>query len=207
MRCTARLANNVTNNTSHPSHQDYQLQRNNYTNLIWLTKRRHWTDWLEEVDDTSIWSINHSFQAPPVGCIYASNPQFKSNILQFYFISFKSITKTSKQPRNIFSIFSVFLRTFILVLFWFLHAIDCMKVCVFAPASRFDSELRKHLPARWLHLTIWPPNGQGAKGPGKQVFASETHLHISSLLSVYTHWGGEHHCHCTIYLFISFVIH
>ena len=49
-----------------------------------------------------------------------------------------------------------------------------MKVCVFAPASRFDSELRKHLPACWLHLTIWLPNGQGAKGLGKQVYASET---------------------------------
>ena len=40
-----------------------------------------------------------------VGCIYASNPQLKSNILQSYFISFKFIAKTSKQLGNIFSIF------------------------------------------------------------------------------------------------------
>ena len=142
-----------------------------------------------------------------VGCIYASNPQFKSNILWSYFISFKSIAKTSKQLKNIFSIFSVFLLTFIVGLFRFLCAIYCTKVCVFAPVSRFDSESRKHLPACWLHLTIWPPDGQGTKGPGKQVYVSETHLHISSLLSVYTHWGGEHCCNCIIYIFISFVVH
>ena len=40
-----------------------------------------------------------------VGCIYASNPQIKSNILQFYFISFKSIVKSSKQPKNNFFYF------------------------------------------------------------------------------------------------------
>ena len=142
-----------------------------------------------------------------VGCIYASNPQFKSNILQFYLISFKSIVKTSKQPKNIFSIFSVFLLTFIVVLFQFLCTIYCTKVHVFAPASRFDSESRKHLPARWFHPMIWLPNGQGAKGPGKQVYVSETHSCISSLFSIYTHWGGEHRCQCIIYLFISFIVH
>ena len=54
-----------------------------------------------------------------VGCIYASNPQVKSNILRFHFISFNSIVKSSRQPKNIFSIFSIFLLTFILVLFVF----------------------------------------------------------------------------------------
>ena len=63
MRHVARLTNNVTNDMSHPSHQDYQLQCNTYTSLIQLTKRRHWTDWLEEEDDTSIWSINHFISA------------------------------------------------------------------------------------------------------------------------------------------------
>ena len=122
-----------------------------------------------------------------VGCIYASNPQFKSNILQSYFISFKSIAKTSKQLKNIFSIFSVFLLTFVTVLFQFLCAIYCTKVHVFASTLRFDSKLRKHLLAHWLHPTIWLPDSQGTEGPGKQVYVSETHLHISSLLGVYTH--------------------
>ena len=86
------------------------------------------------------------------------------------------MTKTSKQPKNIFSIFSVFLLTFIVVLFHFLHAIYCMKVCVFASASRVAFESRKHLPACWLYLTIWPPNAQGTKGPGKQVQYVSNHV-------------------------------
>ena len=142
----------------------------------------------------SYWEVGSSFKnhqvsmstsVTCVGCTYASNPQFKSNILWFYFISSKSIVKSSKQPKNIFSIFSVFLLTFIVVLFQFLSTIYCTKVCVFAPASRFDSKLRKRLLAHWLHLTIWLPDGQSFKGPGKQVYASETHSRISSLHSVY----------------------
>ena len=64
MRCAARLANNVTNDLSHPSHWEYQLQCNTYTNLIQSTKKRNWTDWLEEADDISIWSINHPISGP-----------------------------------------------------------------------------------------------------------------------------------------------
>ena len=122
-----------------------------------------------------------------VGCKYASNPRLKSNILQCHFILFKSIVKLLKQLKNIFSNFSVFLRTFAIVPFQFLFTIYCTKVRVFASTLRFDSELRKCLLARWLYLTIWPPNAQGTKGLGKQVYVSETHLHMASLLSVYTH--------------------
>ena len=59
-------------------------------------------------------------------------------------------------------------------------AIYCTKVCLFASASTFDSELRKHLLAHWLNPTIWLPDGQGAKGQGKQVYVSETHSCICS---------------------------
>ena len=141
-----------------------------------------------------------------VGCIYASSPQFKSNILQCHFVPFKSIVKMIKQLKNILSNFSVFLLTFIIVLFQFLFAIYCTKVRVFASTSTFDSKLRKRLPTCWLYLTIWLPDAQGTKGPGKEVYASETHLRMASLLSVYTHWGGEPQCICTIYLLISFVV-
>ena len=122
-----------------------------------------------------------------VGCIYASNPQFKSNILQCHFFLLKSIVKTSKQLKNIFSNFSVVLLTFILVSFLFFYIVYCMKVHVFASTLRFDSELRKHLPAHWLYPTIWLPDTQSAKKLGEQVYASETHLCMASLLSVYTH--------------------
>ena len=112
-----------------------------------------------------------------------------SSLIYFDLISFRSSLLLKHQNNlKIFSLFfSVFLLTFIVVQFCFLRTIYCMKVCAFSPALRFDSESRKHLPANWLHPMIWLPDGQSAKGPGKQVDASETHLHISSLLSVYTH--------------------
>ena len=31
-------------------------------------------------------------------------------------------------------------------------------------------------------------------------------LHMASLLSVFTHWGGEPRCHCTIQILISFIV-
>ena len=58
------------------------------------------------------------------------------------------------------------------------------------PLWPFDSGSRKRLPTHRLHLTIWPPDGEGAKVPGKQVYASETHSRMSSLLSIYHHWGA-----------------
>ena len=121
------------------------------------------------------------------------------------FLSFKSIVKLSKQLENIFSNFSAFLLTFVLMSFLFLCIIYCTKVCLFDSVSKFDSELRKCLLAHWLYPTIWLPNAQGAKGLGKQVYASETYSRMASLLSVYTHLGGEPCCLCTLYSLISFV--
>ena len=50
MRCTARSVNKVNNDPTHPSHREYKLQRNTYTNLIRTTKQKHWTEWLEEAN-------------------------------------------------------------------------------------------------------------------------------------------------------------
>ena len=52
----------------------------------------------------------------------------------------------------------------------------CMKVCIFASTSRFDSKSRKCLPAYWLNPTSWLSANLGAKVPGEQVYASETKL-------------------------------
>ena len=101
--------------------------------------------------------------------------------------SFISIVKLSKQLKNTLSNVSVFLLTLVLVSFLFLCVIYCTKVRLFASVLRFDSESRKCLPAHWLYLTIWSCDTQGAKGLGKQVYASETHSRISSVLSVHTH--------------------
>ena len=83
--------------------------------------------------------------------------------------------KTSKQLKNIFLDFSVFLLTFVRVSFHFCSTYHT-KVFTFASASRFDSKLRKHLPARWLNPTSWLSANLGAKVPGEQVYVSETKL-------------------------------
>ena len=122
-----------------------------------------------------------------VGCIYGSNPGFKSNIFRCHFFLFKAIFKLSKQLKNIFFNFSVYLLRFVLTSFLFFCVVYCTKVPLFASALRFDSKLRKHLPTHWLYPMIWLPDAQGAKGSGKQVYISKTHSCIASLLSVYTH--------------------
>ena len=82
----------------------------------------------------------------------------------------------SKLLKNIFLDFSVFLLTFVRVSYHFFCSMYCMKVCIFASASRFDSELRKCLPAHWLNPTSCLSANLGVKVPGEQVYASETKL-------------------------------
>ena len=60
----ARLANKVNNNPSHPCHWDYHLQCNAYTGLVQSTKKQHWIEWLENADETNIWSINCLMSGP-----------------------------------------------------------------------------------------------------------------------------------------------
>ena len=61
---------------------------------------------VKKLDDWPEWEVS-------VGCIYASYPQYKSNILQHLSNSFKLSPKHSKLLQNIFLIFFVFLLTFV----------------------------------------------------------------------------------------------
>ena len=132
-------------------------------------------------------SYNPSFQTPrqlaklispselSVGCIYASNPQYKSNIFWCLSNSFKLLSKYQNHSKIFFLNFLYF--------YWHLferHSIFystyCTKVCTFASTSRFDSESRKHLLAHWLIPTGWLCANLGTKVLGEQVYASETKL-------------------------------
>ena len=64
MRFTTRSANGVNNNPSHPSHWEYNLHCNAYTDLIQATKQKSWLEWLEATDVSSIWSVNDWHQDP-----------------------------------------------------------------------------------------------------------------------------------------------
>ena len=102
-----------------------------------------------------------------VGCIYASEP-FNSSLIYYQCLFHSnSIIKHQKQLKYILSIFLVFLLTLFPCHLYFLHYMPYEGSCHLLPSRPFDSRLRKHLPTHRLHPTIWPPDGQGAKVPGK----------------------------------------
>ena len=137
-----------------------------------------------------------------VGCIYASEPFNSSLIYYQHLFHSNPINKHQRQLKYILSIFLVFLLTLFPCHLYFLRYMSYKGLCHLLLSRPFNSGSRKCLPTHWLYPTIWPPNGQGAKVPGK---ASETHSRMSSLLSVYHHWGGEHWCRCTVYI-LTFVV-
>ena len=110
-----------------------------------------------------------------VRCIYASYPQYKSNILQHLFNLFKLSPKHSKQLKNIFLNFSVFLLTFVWVFFHF-SVLRIVWRFVFCFRLEVWFRVEKHLPACWLNPTSWLSTNLGAKAPGEQVYVSETKL-------------------------------
>ena len=122
-----------------------------------------------------------------VGCIYASKPFNSSLIYHQHLLSLQFYYQTSKTTEIYFSYFSWIFTDIIFMSFVFSMLLVVQRFVSFASTTTFDSRSRKRLLTHWLYPTIWLPDGQGAKVPGKQVYASETHSRISSLLSVYYH--------------------
>ena len=110
-----------------------------------------------------------------VGCIYASYPQYKSNIFQHLCNLFKLSPKHSKLLKNIFLNFSVFLLTLVRVFFHF-FVLGIVRRFVFCFRLEVWFRVEKRLLARWLNPTSWLSVNLGAKVPGEQVYASETKL-------------------------------
>ena len=45
-------------NTQHPVHEEYRRQRNCYSEMIWKAKAEHWVEWLEGLDESSVWQAS-----------------------------------------------------------------------------------------------------------------------------------------------------
>ena len=106
-------------------------------------------------------------ESTPVGCIYASKP-FNSSLIYYQSLFHSnSIIKHQKQLKYNLSIFVVFLLTLFSCHLYFLRYMSYKGSCHLLPSRPFDSWLRKHLLTHRLYLTIWLPDGQGAKVPGK----------------------------------------
>ena len=110
-----------------------------------------------------------------VGCIYASYPRYKSNILQNLFKSFKLLSKHSKLLKNIFLNFSVFLLTLVRAFYHF-SVLCIVRRFVFCFRLEVWFWVEKHLLACWLNPTSWLSANLGAKVPGEHVYERETKL-------------------------------
>ena len=129
----------------------------------------------------------HITGAVIVGCIYASKPFNSSPIYYQHLFPLQFYYQTSKTTEIYFSYFSCIFTDIIFMSFVFSMLLTIQRFVSFASTTTFDSVSRKCLLTHWLYLIIWLPDGQGAKVLGKHVYVSETHSHISSLLSVYHH--------------------
>ena len=133
------------------------------------------------------------------------NPRFKSNI--FLTLIFPSNLLLNVQNNlKIFSLIFLYFYWHLFLCHFYFFSLSTVWRFVYLLLSR---GLIPSWGTAYQHIGSTWPFGHlmhtGTKRPGKQVYASEAHSHMASLLSVYTHWGGEPCCHCTRYLLISFI--
>jgi hypothetical protein len=51
-------------NAQHPVHAEYRRQRNRYSEMIRTAKAEHWVEWLEGLDESSIWQASKLVTSP-----------------------------------------------------------------------------------------------------------------------------------------------
>ena len=54
----ARKARQYRHNEHHPIHEEYRQQRNLYAELLRTTKMEHWAEWLEGLNESSVWQAS-----------------------------------------------------------------------------------------------------------------------------------------------------
>ena len=132
--------------------------------------------WQEIYNEEEIpFFTRYAHLVPTVGCIYASKPFNSSLIYYQHLFPLQFYYQTPKTTEIYFFYFSCIFTDIVFVSFVFFMLLVIWRFVSFASAATFDSRSRKRLLTHWLYLMISPPDGQGAKVPGKQVYASETH--------------------------------
>ena len=51
-------------NMRHPVHEEYRRQRNHYSEMIRKAKTEHWIEWLEGLDESSVWQASRIVMSP-----------------------------------------------------------------------------------------------------------------------------------------------
>ena len=73
----ARKAKRYRDHPQHPTHEAYRTQRNRYSDQIKRAKADHWIDWLEGLDETSVWQAAKFISSPPNDAARARIPSLK----------------------------------------------------------------------------------------------------------------------------------
>jgi ribonuclease HI len=63
--------------SAHPVHEQYRTQRNKYANDIKEAKTKHWKDWLEGLNNTSVWQATKFISGPPTDSAKTRIPTLK----------------------------------------------------------------------------------------------------------------------------------
>jgi ribonuclease HI len=64
-------------NMNHPIHEEYRRQRNRYSDHIQKAKAEHWVEWLEGLDQVSIWQASRLVTSPATDAGKAKIPTLK----------------------------------------------------------------------------------------------------------------------------------
>jgi hypothetical protein len=63
-RQLARKGRQHCHNNHHPIHKEYRQQHNQYAELLRMTKTEHWAEWLEGLDESSVWQASKIMTTP-----------------------------------------------------------------------------------------------------------------------------------------------
>lgn len=75
-----RKAYNQRFNPGHPAHGEYKRLRNEYTTAIREAKLNHWTEWLESLNGTTVWTAAKYANSDPTDASRARVPNLKAKL-------------------------------------------------------------------------------------------------------------------------------
>jgi len=65
-------------NLSHPIQDEYKALRCQYAQAIRTAKQQHWTEWLESLNETTVWTASRYANSPPTDASRAKVPNLKA---------------------------------------------------------------------------------------------------------------------------------
>ena len=118
----------------------------------------------------------------------------------------QTLVKTSKPLKNIFLEFFVFLLMFVCVSFHFFILPTVWRFVLLLPSQDLIPSWGSAYQLVGSTRQVGCPPIKALKCQVNRYMWVKQNLHMASFLSVFTHWGGEPRCHCTVQILISFIV-